>query len=203
VRGHTLHMYNSTKLTAFEIYQLLYVDDGAFPFPDCNALIAGINLVYSHFAQFGLEIHTGREGDSSKTECVFFPPPSFSMTIMIDLPHDSPKALPLMIHLPHQQLQNRPYAPMCRSQKVLAFLGKTPSMMPSQKLQRSMSLMATSLSCTCSNTLVQRSCTASVMMMTLKPNLPLRHSTWVHSRRCGEINISTHTVSTYSFVQSQ
>jgi hypothetical protein len=48
--GHTPCMYNSTRLTAFEIFQLLYVNDGAFPFPDYNALIVGINLIYSHFA---------------------------------------------------------------------------------------------------------------------------------------------------------
>jgi hypothetical protein len=60
-------MYNSTRLTVFEIFQLLYVNNGAFPFPDCNTLIAGINLIYSHFAQFGLEIHIGWGEESSKT----------------------------------------------------------------------------------------------------------------------------------------
>jgi hypothetical protein len=75
--GHTPHMYNSTRLTAFEIFQLLYVNNGAFPFPDCNALIAGINLIYSHFACFGFEIHMGWGEESSKTKCVFFPPPQF------------------------------------------------------------------------------------------------------------------------------
>ncbi len=48
--GHTPCMYNSIRLTAFEIFLLLYVDDGAFLFLDCNALIVGINLIYSHFA---------------------------------------------------------------------------------------------------------------------------------------------------------
>jgi hypothetical protein len=75
--GHTPRMYNSTRLTAFEIFQLLYVEDSAFPFLDCNALIVGINLIYSHFACFGLEIHIGWGEESSKTECVFFPPPQF------------------------------------------------------------------------------------------------------------------------------
>jgi hypothetical protein len=51
IHGHTPRMYNSTRLTAFEIFQLLYVNGGAFPFSDCNALTAGINLVtHSHFA---------------------------------------------------------------------------------------------------------------------------------------------------------
>ncbi len=77
IHRHTPCMYNSTRLTAFEIFQLLYVDNGAFPFPDCNALIAGINLIYSHFACFGLEIHIGWGEESSKTKCVFFPPPQF------------------------------------------------------------------------------------------------------------------------------
>ena len=61
VHRHTPHMYNSTRLTAFEIFQLLYVDNDAFPFPDRNALTAGINLIHSHFAQFGLESTLGKE----------------------------------------------------------------------------------------------------------------------------------------------
>ena len=77
VRGHTPRMYTSRKLTAYEIYQLLYVDDGAFPFPTRDALIKGVSLVHSHLACFGLEVHTGRDGAPSKTECVFFPPPQF------------------------------------------------------------------------------------------------------------------------------
>jgi hypothetical protein len=75
VRGHTPHMYTSRKLTAYEICQLLYVDDGAFPFPTRDALIKGLALVHSHLAHFGLEVHIGRNGNPSKTECVFFPPP--------------------------------------------------------------------------------------------------------------------------------
>jgi hypothetical protein len=70
-------MYTSRKLTAYKIYQLLYADDGAFPFPTCTALIKGLSLIYSHLARFGLEVHIGRDGEPSKTECVFFPPPQF------------------------------------------------------------------------------------------------------------------------------
>ncbi len=77
IHGHTPRMYNSTRLTVFEIFQLLCVNNGAFPFPDCNALIAGINLVYSYFACFGVEIHIRWGEESSKTECVFFAPPQF------------------------------------------------------------------------------------------------------------------------------
>jgi len=77
VRGHTPQMYKSQYLTAYEIFQLLYVDDGAFPFPTREALINGLSLIHSHLARFGLEVHIGCNGDTSKTECIFFPPPQF------------------------------------------------------------------------------------------------------------------------------
>jgi len=88
VRGHTPRMYTSRKLTAYEIYQLLYVDDGAFPFPTRDALIKGLSLVHSHLARFGLEVHIGKDGAPSKTECVFFPPPQF-----FNNPHSSDSAI--------------------------------------------------------------------------------------------------------------
>jgi hypothetical protein len=59
VRGHTPRMYTSHKLTAYEICQLLYVNDGAFPFPTQDALIKGLALMHSHLARFGLEVHIG------------------------------------------------------------------------------------------------------------------------------------------------
>jgi hypothetical protein len=77
VQGHTPHMYTLRKLTAYEIYQLLYVNNGTFPFPTRAALIKGLTLVHSHLARFGLEVHIGQNGDPSKTECIFFPPPRF------------------------------------------------------------------------------------------------------------------------------
>ena len=88
VRGHTPRMYTSRNLTAYEIYQLLYVDDGAFPFPTRDALIKGLTLMHSHLARFGLEVHIGRDGTPSKTECVFFPPTQF-----FDDPHFSDPAI--------------------------------------------------------------------------------------------------------------
>jgi hypothetical protein len=75
VWGHTPHMYTSRKLTAYEIYQLIYVNDGAFPFPTRAALIKGLTLMHSHLARFGLKVQ--RNGNPSKTECVFFPLPQF------------------------------------------------------------------------------------------------------------------------------
>jgi hypothetical protein len=77
MRGHTPRMYTSRKLTTYKIYQLLYVNNGAFPFPTRDALIKGLALVHSHLARFGLKVHIGQDGAPSKTECVFFPPPQF------------------------------------------------------------------------------------------------------------------------------
>ena len=75
--SHTPTMFKSTKLTAYEILQCLYVDDGAFPFGTRGDLQRGIDLIYHHFGRFGLEMHIGRGASTSKTECVFFPPPQF------------------------------------------------------------------------------------------------------------------------------
>ena len=75
VHGHSPRMYTSHKLTTCEIYQLLYVNNGAFPFPTHDVLIKGLALVHSHLAQFGLEVHIGLVGAPSKTECIFHSPP--------------------------------------------------------------------------------------------------------------------------------
>jgi hypothetical protein len=83
---HTPCMYTSCKLTAYEIYQLLYVDNGTFPFPTRAALIKGLTLVHSHLTHFGLEVHIGQNGDPSKTECIFFPPPQFFDDIQFSAP---------------------------------------------------------------------------------------------------------------------
>ena len=86
VQGHTPRMYTSRKLTTYEICQLFYVDDGAFPFPTRDALIKGLALVHTHLACFGLEVHIGQNGNPSKTECVFFPPPQFFNDIQSSAP---------------------------------------------------------------------------------------------------------------------
>jgi len=88
VCGHTPRIYTSRTLTAYEIYQPLYVDDGAFPFPTHDTLIKGLTLVHSHLARFGLEVHIGRDGAPFKTECIFFPPPQF-----FDDPHSPDPAI--------------------------------------------------------------------------------------------------------------
>jgi hypothetical protein len=75
--SHTPKMVKSKKLTTYEILQCLYVDDGAFPFGTREDMQRGMELIYHHFARFGLEMHIGRGTSESKTECIFFPPPQF------------------------------------------------------------------------------------------------------------------------------
>ncbi len=75
--SHTPKMFNSAFLSAYEIFKCLYMDNSSFPFNTQDSLSKGMNLVFKHFAHFGLEMHIGRNGGESKTECVFFPPPQF------------------------------------------------------------------------------------------------------------------------------
>ena len=75
--SHTPAMFTSKFLTAYKILQCLYVDDIGIPFGMRKDLQQGMELIFHHFAQFGLEMHIGRGETASKTECVFFPPPQF------------------------------------------------------------------------------------------------------------------------------
>jgi hypothetical protein len=47
--SHTRAMFRSTTLTAYNILQCLYVDNGAFPFGTRDDLQRGMNLIYCHF----------------------------------------------------------------------------------------------------------------------------------------------------------
>ena len=58
--SHTPAMFRSKNLSSYEILQCLYVDDGAFPFGTREDLQRGMELIYHHFARFGLEMHIGR-----------------------------------------------------------------------------------------------------------------------------------------------
>ncbi len=77
LRGHLPKEYLSRELTAVEILQCLYVDDGAFISKLQDDMMRGLTLLYRHFGRLGLEMHIGRGTTASKTECVFFPPPGF------------------------------------------------------------------------------------------------------------------------------
>ena len=68
---------NLEQGTLLDLFCVLYVNDGAFTFEDRDQLRRGPNLIYQHFAKFGLDMHIGKGKKASKTECVFFPPPGF------------------------------------------------------------------------------------------------------------------------------
>ncbi len=77
---YTPKMFSSKIISAYEIFQCIYVDNGAFPFGTRVSLPKGMGLVYIHFTQFGLKMHIGRNGDEPKMECVFFPSPPIRQT---------------------------------------------------------------------------------------------------------------------------
>jgi hypothetical protein len=77
LRGHLPKEYLSRELTAVEILQCLYVDDGAFIFKSRDNMTRGLTLLYRHFGRLGLEMHIGRGTTALKIKCVFFPPPGF------------------------------------------------------------------------------------------------------------------------------
>ena len=58
----------------FDLFCMLYVDDGAFVFESSTDIKKGITLLSNHFSRFGLEMHIGTEKNTSKIECVFSPP---------------------------------------------------------------------------------------------------------------------------------
>eukprot|EP00956_Cyclotella_meneghiniana_P008636 scaffold11760_cov69-Cyclotella_meneghiniana.AAC.3 len=57
----------------FTLLEFLYIDDGAFVFGSRADLIKGLKIIRKVFADFGLEMHIGSNGEASKTECVFYP----------------------------------------------------------------------------------------------------------------------------------
>ena len=64
-----------TKGSLVHIFCILYFDDEAFTFIDHAQLVKGLQLIYSQFGKFGLEMHISQGKKSTKTKYVFFPPP--------------------------------------------------------------------------------------------------------------------------------
>eukprot|EP00978_Attheya_sp_CCMP212_P009209 scaffold21733_cov53-Attheya_sp.AAC.4 len=63
-----------SKGSEFDLFYFLYVDDRAMLFDMReDPLEEGTQLLFSHFARFGLEMHIGVGNKKSKTECVHFP----------------------------------------------------------------------------------------------------------------------------------
>ncbi len=57
--SRTPAMFTSKNLTAYEILQCIYVDDGAFPFGSRKYLTRDMELIFHHFGRFGVEMHIG------------------------------------------------------------------------------------------------------------------------------------------------
>eukprot|EP00978_Attheya_sp_CCMP212_P039613 scaffold207669_cov57-Attheya_sp.AAC.1 len=57
----------------FDLFYFLYMDDGVMLFNNREDLEAGMTLVFTHFARFGLEMNVGQNAKVSKTECMYFP----------------------------------------------------------------------------------------------------------------------------------
>jgi hypothetical protein len=72
-RGRLTGQDTSAAGTKFDLFYFLYVDDGAMLFNNREDLIQGTNLLLSHFARFGLQMHIGVGDNKSKTECMYFP----------------------------------------------------------------------------------------------------------------------------------
>ena len=56
-----------------ELFQLLYVEDGAFLFESQDDMIKGVNLINTQFKKFGTEMHIGRDGKASKKKMHLLP----------------------------------------------------------------------------------------------------------------------------------
>eukprot|EP00978_Attheya_sp_CCMP212_P018394 scaffold50315_cov46-Attheya_sp.AAC.1 len=72
-RGRLTSQSSKSKGAEFDIFYFLYVDDGAMLFDTREDLAEGTQLLFNHFARFGLEMHIGMGDKKSKTECVHFP----------------------------------------------------------------------------------------------------------------------------------
>ena len=72
-RGRLTSQSPKSKGSEFDLFYFLYVDDGAMLFDTREDLAEGTQLLFNHFARFGLEMHIGVGDKKSKTECVHFP----------------------------------------------------------------------------------------------------------------------------------
>jgi hypothetical protein len=52
---------------------MLYVDTSTFIFETLDDMMHGGNVIFHHYAEFGLIMHVGREGKKSKTEMLHIP----------------------------------------------------------------------------------------------------------------------------------
>ena len=65
---------NFSQGTLFDIFCMLYVDDGAFAFIPIHDLEIGVTLLYDTFARFGLKMHMAPSKNNQRPN-VYFPAP--------------------------------------------------------------------------------------------------------------------------------
>ena len=73
-KGRLLGQDWKAKGKTFELFYLLYVDDGAFNFTDQNDMIKASKIIRDTMKRFGLIMHIGVDGGKSKTEAMYYPP---------------------------------------------------------------------------------------------------------------------------------
>ena len=71
---HGRHWNDGSEAMEFELGDAFYADDACFAFNSRSDLCEGAIVIDRHFTAFGLQVHRGRPGKKSKTECMFFPP---------------------------------------------------------------------------------------------------------------------------------
>jgi len=170
-----------------------------------------------------LEVHIGRDGAPSKTECVFFPPPQFfdnlhspdlAITTGPDerwlLFEDIPPS-PASTHTTNTAVQI--CSPRPTGKQNIKAKKETQESIRQKKIDVKYDAlpetkqfdveMATSLSAAPLSIWGRTSHTAFEMTLMLKRDLPWRIKVWVPLRRYGGIHILTHTANIFCFVQSQ
>jgi hypothetical protein len=73
-KGRLLGQDWKAKGKAFELFYLLYVDDGAFSFTNLNDMIKASKIIRDTMSRLGLIMHIGKDGGKSKTEAMYYPP---------------------------------------------------------------------------------------------------------------------------------
>ena len=73
-RGRFIRQPTNSKGETFSTDNLLYVDDGVFLTESREEAKATAQKIYTHFAQFGLQMHMGSSNKRLKMEAIYFPP---------------------------------------------------------------------------------------------------------------------------------
>ena len=73
-KGRLNNQKSIAKGTPFNLFYLLYIDDGAFLFESREDLQKGTEMLHEHFDLFGLKLHIGEDNLISKSEAMYISP---------------------------------------------------------------------------------------------------------------------------------